>query len=196
MFAGGVPGKGEAVDTVAEHGGEEREAGEEDEPDGEHHANGDGTEGGNGHDKDRGEADKDGESAKEDSFAGGIHGDADGTVHVVGGGVKGGTEAGDDEEGVVDAKGEGEHHREVERPDGEIGEPGDAEEDAHGGDETDRREDQGQTGSGECAEGDDEDDSSDRPGEKLGLHHAFTVYGVEVGPEGRGPGEGDGDGVG
>lgn len=109
--------------------------------------------------------------------------------------MDGAPEAGDDEEGVIDAQGEGEHDGEVERPDRKLGEAGDAVEDAHRGDQPGGGEQEGKASSSERAEGEDEDEERHRPGEHLGFHHAFAIDGVEIGPEGRGSGEGNVDGA-
>ena len=177
----------------AEDGREQGEGCKEDETDGEHHPHGDRAEGGDGHDEDGGEADDDRQAAEEDGLAGGIHGGADGRCRVIRGGVQRCPEAGNDEEGVIDAQSEREHHREVEGPDGEVGEAGHAVEDAHRGDQPRSGQHEGKAGGRDGAECEHKDDGSDRPGEEFGLEHAFAVFGVEAGPECRRAGEGDRD---
>jgi hypothetical protein len=70
-------------------------------------------------------------------------------------------------------------------PDGQVGEAGDAVEDAHRRDEAGGGEQQWQAGGGQRAERQHEDHGGDGPGEDLGLHHAFAVDRVEVAPRRR-----------
>ena len=107
----------------------------------------------------------------------------------------GGAVADDEEEGVVDAEREGEHHREVHRPDGDRDELVDEHQRAGRGDEPGEGEDQREAGGDERAEGQHEDGQGDRPREHLRLQHRLEVGLVEVRPQQRGAGRVDLDAV-
>ena len=180
-----VPWQCELVDARAEQCREQRERREQHEGDRQHHARRHRTERRDRHEQDRGEADQDRDAGEQHGLAGGVHRDAGGVLRIVRMSVQRRSVAGDDEERVVDAQCEGEHHGEVQRPDREVGHLGDAVEHTHRCEQTGRGEQQRKARSGERAERDHEDDGGDRPGQQLGLHHALAVDGIEVVPEGR-----------
>ena len=68
--------------------------------------------------------------------------------------VQRGAEADDDEQRVVDAQREGEHHREVQRPDADRRDVGGEHQRAGGGEQPDQRQHQRQAGGDEAAERD------------------------------------------
>jgi hypothetical protein len=121
-----LPRKGEAVDPAAEKGGQERHRRQEHERDCEHHAGRHRAEGRDGHEEDGREADEHRDAAEEDGLAGRVHRHPGGIARVIRRRVQCAAVARHDEERVVDAERDGEHHREVQRPDAEVGELRDA----------------------------------------------------------------------
>ena len=159
------------------------ERGEQDEADRQHHAGGHGSERRDRHEEDCREAHQHGDAREEHGLAGGVHGDPSGVLRVLGVSVECRSVAGDDEQRVVDAEREREHHGEVQRPDREVGDLGDTEEHAHGSEQASGGEHEGEPGGSECAKGDHQDHGGDRPGEDLCFQHALAVDCVEVIPE-------------
>ncbi len=105
-------------------------------------------------------------------------------LRILGVGVQRRPISGDDEEGVVDTERQREHHREVQRPDRQVGDLGDAVQHAHRGEQAGSGEHERKARSSQRAEGDHEDHRGHRPGEQFGLEHAFAIEFVEVVPEG------------
>ena len=119
VLAGVDPRQGERVDAVvecAQRRGQQRQRRAQDEGDGEHDAPGHRTERGRGHDHDTRERDQHRETREEDRLARRVHGLGDRVFDVAMATEVGAAEAHHDEEGVVDAERQGEHHREVHRP--------------------------------------------------------------------------------
>ena len=135
-----------------------------------------------------------GEAAHEDRLARGRHRDR---RRVARGQPRGerGAEADDDEERVVDAERDREHHREVHRPDRDVGELPEDEQRPARPEQAGHREQQRQAGRDERAEREHQQHERQRPGEQLGLEHRRLVLGVEVRPHRGGSGEADGDAV-
>ena len=188
-----VPRQGELVDAGAEQRGEQRECGEQDEADRQHHAGGHRAERRDRNEEHGGQADQHGDAGEEHGLAGGVHRNAGGVLRILGVRMQRRSVSGDDEERVVDAEREREHHGEVQRPDRQVRDLGDAVQDAHRGEQAGSGEHERETRGGERAERDHEDHCGDGPREDLGLEHAFAVDLVEVVPEGGRAGEGDRD---
>ncbi len=94
-------------------------------------------------------------------------------------------EPGDDEQGVVDTEGEGEHHREVHRPHGNRGDLVEQNQAARRGDEPGQGQQQWEPGGDEGPEGEHHDREGDRPGKQFGLNHRVVVGLVEITPQCR-----------
>jgi hypothetical protein len=134
-------------------------------------------------DLDRRQRDQHREAGQQHRLAGGVHrlGDralAGGPWHGTGG-----PEPDDEEQRVVDAEREGEHHREVHRPDGDGEELADQDQGSRGRDQAGQGEQQREAGGHERAEGQHEDGKRNRPGQQLRLHHRAQVRLVEVSPQ-------------
>ena len=132
---------------------------------------------------------------QQDGLAGGVHGLGDGLAWGLVVAHAGRPEPDDEEECVVDAEGEGEHHGEVHRPDRDGHELVDEDQRAGGGDEAGEGQDEREPGGDQGAEGEDEDGEGDGPRQHLGLEHGVEVGLVEVRPQQGGAGRVDLDAV-
>ena len=145
---------------------------------------------GTGHQQHRRQRHQHGDAGEGDGLARGGHGLGDGIdgglpVDRVGAprAGEGGAEPDDEEQRVVDAQREGEHHREVQRPDADRRDVGGDDQRAGGSEQADQGEHQRQAGGDQAAEGDHQHDHGDRPGQHLGFDHRGVVDLVEVRPQ-------------
>ncbi|CAA9546538.1 MAG: hypothetical protein AVDCRST_MAG59-1349 [uncultured Thermomicrobiales bacterium] len=102
-------------------------------------------------------------------------------------------EAGDDEEGVVDADADPDHRRDVRHEQVELGERGGRSQEAEGDDHPGQRQQQRQPGGDDRAGGDEQDRQRQRQPELLGPGQVLPLLLDQVGDQGRAAGDVDAD---